>query len=75
MFSKIITDYEPTFISAAREAYGLMKDPVITPEEKLTLQTEAHDCEEGWDALNNNVKLRVDRCVKFNASRPSSIVT
>ena len=54
-------DYEPTLNSATGDAYEHIKDPAITPDEKLTLQTEAHDCEERWDGLNDKIKLRVDR--------------
>ena len=71
VFSKIVMDYEPTYSSATGDVYDLMKDPVITPKEKLTLQAEAHDCEDRWDALNDKVKLRVDRCAsRHHVIRP-----
>ena len=60
-FSKRVSDYEPKYIGATKDVYKLIKDPVITPDDKLALQTEAQDCEERWDSLNDKIRLRVDR--------------
>ena len=57
----MVLDYKPTLNSATGDAYELIKDPVTTPDEKLALQTEAHDCDERWDALNDQIRLRVER--------------
>ena len=56
-----MADYKPTFTAATQNTYDLMKEPATTPEEKLSLQTDARDCEERWEALNDNIKSHVDR--------------
>ena len=58
--SKRISDYEPTFTDVTNDAYNLIRDPQISSEDKIRLQTEVQDCEDRWDTLNDNMKLHVD---------------
>ena len=59
--AKRIADYEPTFKEATSNVYAVMANPLINPDEKMTLQTEVEDYEDRWDDLNDKMKEWVDR--------------
>ena len=61
LFARKVSDYKPTYEQATDGAYKLIKDPVITPDQKLTLQKETHVCVEKWDNLNDKINRRGER--------------